>query len=61
MKELIEQIDRMLAGVKPDAGDSVMLLADARKALGTLYKSVLETQKEEQAEKPDGPEEGAKK
>jgi len=38
MKKLIEQIDRVLARVKPDAGDSVMLLADARRALGELYQ-----------------------
>jgi|GEM_PF-3315613 hypothetical protein len=37
MKRLIEQVDRILAMLEVK-GDSVMLLADARRALGQLYQ-----------------------
>ena len=37
MKQLIEQVDRLLAMLTV-SGDSVMLLADARKALGEVYR-----------------------
>lgn len=39
MKEQIEKIDRLLARVAVQ-GDSVLLLADARMALGQLYREV---------------------
>lgn len=37
MKNLIEQADRLLAMLSV-SGDSVMLLADARKLLGEIYR-----------------------
>ena len=37
MKKLIEQIDKLLAMLSV-SGDSVMLLAEARRALGELYR-----------------------
>ena len=37
MKELIEQVDRLLA-VIPVNGDAVFLMADARKALEEAYR-----------------------
>lgn len=37
MKKLIEQADRLLAMLTV-SGDSVMLLADARKVLGEIYR-----------------------
>lgn len=49
MKEIIEQVDRLLAMVEV-RGDSVMVLADARKALGEAYREVLKEQKEKEGE-----------
>ena len=43
MKEQIERIDRLLARVAV-SGDSVLLLADARAALGQLYREVSEAE-----------------
>lgn len=37
MKKLIEQVDQLLAMLSV-SGDSVMLLADARKVLGEIYR-----------------------
>lgn len=37
MKTLIEQLDKLLAMLSV-SGDSVMLLADARKLLGEMYR-----------------------
>lgn len=40
MKEIMEQVDRLL-GMVEVRGDSVMILAEARKALGAAYQTVL--------------------
>ena len=37
MKNLIEQVDRLLSMLEV-RGDSVMILADARKILGEVYR-----------------------
>lgn len=49
MKEIIEQVDRLLAMVEV-RGDSVMILADARKALGEAYREALKEQEEKEGE-----------
>lgn len=50
MKKLIEQADRLLAMLNV-SGDSVMLLADARKILGEVYRMAPE---EPESEKEGG-------
>ena len=45
MKELIQKIDRLLMGISVK-GDSVILLADARTALGQLFRMAEESEKE---------------
>ena len=45
MKKLIEQIDKLLSMLTV-SGDSVMLLADARRALGELYRTAPEEKQE---------------
>lgn len=50
MKELILQVDRLLAMVEVK-GDSVMILAEARKALGAAYREDVKEQKKEGEEK----------
>ena len=45
MKTLIEQADRLLAMLSV-SGDSVMLLADARKILGEVYRMAQEDTRE---------------
>lgn len=49
MKEIIEQVDRLLEMLEV-RGNSVMILADARKALGAAYQLALEEQKEKEEE-----------
>lgn len=49
MKEIIEQVDRLLAMLEVK-GDSVMILADARKALGAAYQAALKEQKGKEGE-----------
>ena len=49
MKELIKQIDRLLMEISVK-GESVILLADARTALGKLYRMADEAEKTEAAE-----------
>lgn len=49
MKEIIEQVDRLLAMVEV-RGDSVMIMADARKALGAAYQAAMKEQKEKEGE-----------
>ena len=46
MKELIQQIDRLLMEIS-GKGESVILLADARTALGKLYRMASETKEAE--------------
>lgn len=49
MKEIIEHVDRLLAMLEV-RGNSVMILADARKALGAAYRAALKEQKEKEKE-----------
>ena len=49
MKELIRKIDRLLMGISVK-GDSVIMLADARTALGELFLMAAEAEKNEEAE-----------
>lgn len=53
MKKLIEQVDQLLAMLTV-SGDSVMILADARKVLGEVYRMAPE-------EPEKKPEEGSEK
>ena len=46
MKNLIEQVDRLLSMLEV-RGDSVMILADARKILGEVYRMTPEEPKAE--------------
>lgn len=50
MKILIEQADKLLAMLTV-SGDSVMLLADARKLLGEIYRMAPEDKPEEERSK----------
>lgn len=52
MKEIIEQVDQMLAMLEV-RGNSVMILADARKALGQAYRLAAESE-EKAGEKSEG-------
>lgn len=49
MKEIILQIDNLL-GMLEVRGDSVMILAEARKALGAAYKATMKEQKGKEEE-----------
>ena len=49
MKELIQQIDRLLMEISVK-GESVILLADARTALGKLYRMAAETTEAEETD-----------
>lgn len=49
MKEIILQIDNLLAMLEV-RGDSVMILADARKALGAAYRAALKEKKKKEGE-----------
>lgn len=49
MKEIIEQVDMLLAMLEVK-GDSVMILAEARKALGAAYKAAMKEQKGKEEE-----------
>lgn len=53
MKEIIMQVDALLSMLEVK-GDSVIILADARKALGEVYRIA-----EEKAAAPDAVEESA--
>lgn len=46
MRALIKQLDQLLAMLSV-SGDSVMLLSDARKLLGELYRMAPEDKEEE--------------
>ena len=58
MKKLIEQVDQLLAMLSV-SGDSVMLLADARKILGEVYRALPdEAAKPDEAAEPEKAKEG---
>ena len=53
MKKLIQQIDRLLMEISVK-GESVILLADARTALGKLYRMATEADTTETEATDDG-------
>lgn len=54
MKKLIEQADQLLAMLTV-SGNSVMLLADARKVLGEIYRMAPEDRPERAGAEASGP------
>lgn len=52
MKEIIMKVDQLLAMLEV-RGNSVLILADARKALGDAYRIAAEEENKEAAEKKE--------